>query len=224
MGYTHYWSRPATIPNDLWGKIRADFEKLILPLSDAGVQLAGALGTGPPEITAEAIRFNGVLECGHPENEELVIPYPTEDAEGVGPSSTAIVGSFYEVGITVKHRCCAGSCCCETFSLERSIELDSHNEADECGLYSGYIKTAFRPYDIAVTSALLIAKRHLGDQFVIESNGADAQWADARRLCQKVLGHGDWFGIVEEQITEDGPPIREVTLRMLIETQAPDLG
>ena len=37
MGYTHYWHRPETIPDALWAHIRSDFDKLVLPLSDAGV-------------------------------------------------------------------------------------------------------------------------------------------------------------------------------------------
>jgi hypothetical protein len=50
MGYTHYWHRPQTVPDALWDSISSDFGKLVLPLSDAGVVLAGGLGTGPPEI------------------------------------------------------------------------------------------------------------------------------------------------------------------------------
>jgi hypothetical protein len=200
MGYSHYWHRQQMIADDFWHRIRGDFEKLVLPLNDLGVVLAGGLGTGPPEITAELIRFNGPADCGHPANEELVIPYPTDEADGVGPSTTAIVGDFYGVGVLVKHRCCNGSCCYETFTLQKSMELHPGDEPEEHGLYIEYVKTGFRPYDVAVTATLLIAKRHLGDRFIINSNGADAQWSDARRLCQEVLGYGDWFGIIEKQV------------------------
>ena len=58
------------------------------------------------------------------------------------------------------------------------------------GLVYDSNKTAFRPYDIAVTAALLIAKRYLRQQLVIHSNGADAQWADAGDLCQQHPGYG----------------------------------
>jgi hypothetical protein len=34
---------------------------------------------------------------------------------------------------------------------------------------------------------------------IIHSGGGDPQWADAKRICQQVLGYGDWFGIVEEE-------------------------
>ena len=233
MGYTHYWHRPETIPDALWAHIRSDFDKLVLPLSDAGVVLAGGLGKGPPEITKDVIRFNGPEECGHSANEELVIPYPSNDAEGIGPSSTAIDGDFFGVGVTVKHRCCNGSCCYETFTLEKAID-DSREEADEDGLYVDYVKTGFRPYDIAITCVLLIAKHWLGNQFVVHSNGADAQWSDARRICHKVLGYGDWFGIIEEAIMEETitkagqdderPDERHVTRRTLTEYQPPEMS
>ncbi len=222
MGYTHYWHRPETIPDALWDRIRSDFDKLVLPLSDAGVVLASGLGKGPPEITDEVIRFNGPEDCGHPPNEELVIPYPSGDAEGVGSSATAIDGDFYGLGVTVKHRCCNGSCCYETFTFEKSMHASDHTwdkEPDNDGLNIEYVKTAFRPYDIAVTSALVIAKHYLGNQFVVHSNCADAQRSDARRICQKVLGYGDWFGIIEEPIIDDE---REVNLRNLVEYKPPE--
>ncbi len=221
MGYTHYRHRLQTIPDAVWERICRDFEKLVLPLSDMGLELAGGLGTGPPEVTDDVIRFNGLTNCGHPKNDELVIPYPSDDAHGIGPSSTAIDGDFFGGGVTVRHRCCNGSCSYETFTFEKTINLRPHSKPDKDGLYIGWVKTGFRPYDVAVTAALLIAKRHLGDRFVIHSNGADAQWADARRIWQDVLGYGDWFGIVEEQITEEWPVRREVTLRVLIEAPPP---
>jgi hypothetical protein len=52
------------IADDLWDRIRCDFEKLILPLNDRSVVLAGGLCTGPPEISNGVIRFNGPQECG----------------------------------------------------------------------------------------------------------------------------------------------------------------
>jgi len=95
------------------------------------------------------------------------------------------------------------------------------DKPDENGLHGEYVKTGFRPYDLAVTAVLLVAKHHLKDQLVIHSNGADAQWADARRLCQKVLGYGDWFGIIEEKVEEEDG--REVTLRILVELEPPEI-
>src|SRR6266700_6280343 len=104
MGYTHYWHRPGVIAQNSFHTIRSDFEQLVLPLADAGVELAGGRGEGPPEITDELIRFNGVEQCGHSNNEDIV-PYPSEDAEGIGPGSTAIDDDSEGVITQVKHRC-----------------------------------------------------------------------------------------------------------------------
>lgn len=214
MGYTHYWNRPHVMAQPVFHAIRVDFERLILPLADVGAELAGPSGEGLPDITDEAICFNGVAQCGHPRNEEITIPCPSEFSAGSGPSSTAIDD---ESGLLtmVKHRCCNGSCACETFRFPKCAESDGDEP------YHDFVKTAFRPYDVAVTAALLIAKKHLKDRLTIESNGGDRQWADARRLCQQVLGYGDWFGIVEKKIIEElpGDPSRgrEVTVRTLVE-------
>lgn len=198
--------------------IRSDFERLILPLSDVGVELAGGLGEGPPVLNDDSICFNGLRECGHSPNEELIIPYPCESAQGIGPSATAIVGEFFNVGVTVRHRCCNGQCSFETFLLARSKDLPPNAQPDEHGLFGEYVKTGFRPYDLAVTVVLLIAKRRLGDQFIVHTNGGDAQWADARQLCQRILGYGDWFGITEERVSDEGC---EVTVRTLTEIAPP---
>jgi hypothetical protein len=186
----------------LFDSIRDEFSKLILPLSDLGVPLAGWDGEGIPEISAEVISFNGQLACGHPKNEEIVIPYPAADAHGIGNSSTAIVGDFHGLGVLLQHRCCSGRCCCETFRIERVMIPYSGEEPDSSGLFIRGLKTAFRPYDIAVTAALIVAKRHLGDAFLVHTDGSEAQWIDAKRLCQDILGYGDWFGILEEPAEE----------------------
>lgn len=220
MGYTHYWSRPAIIPQTVFHAIRIDFESLILPLSDGGTQLAGAGGEGPPEITEELICFNGLNNCGHPKNDEIAVPYPLGDAEGIGPGSTAVTNADGFVTY-LKHRTCNGSCSYETFSFPRSLDGTRHSGPDKDGLFGGYVKTGFRPYDVAVTAALIVAKRHLKDQLVVEGNGGDSRWRDAKRICQRVLGYGDWFGITEEKIVAEWPgaPLRtrQAVLRRLVE-------
>jgi hypothetical protein len=224
MGYSHHWYRPPVIPEAVFRQIRADFEKLILPLADQDVPLAGWQGENEPEIHNDRIRFNGVRQCGHPENEEIFIPYPAAHARGLGPSATAILGPWYDVGVELQHRCCSGQCCHEAFLFPRDVKGGPFDKKpDANGLVLQWTKTAFKPYDIAVTAALLIAKRHLQDQLVIESNGLDAQWADAKELCQQHLGYGAWFGIVEDPRIERWPGLngtqeeREVRVRLLVE-------
>jgi hypothetical protein len=230
LGYTHLWYRTREIPNEIYDAIRTDFDKLILPLHDACVELAGPSGRGAPLINSDMISFNGLSDCGHPRTQRGVVGYPADYAEGVGPSSTAIEHRIEhpdDLAVTVKHRCCNGRCSFETFAFPRIMGADQH---DSAGLFCDSVKTAFRPYDIGVTALLLIAKRHLGDRFVVHSNGGDGQWADAKRICQEVLGYGDWFGLIEEQIIPNWRGLRDgeekswASLYALIEIRLSDLS
>jgi hypothetical protein len=226
MGYTHYWYRPLSIPTQPFETIFSDVEQIILPLADAGVHLAGGLGEGPPAITRDDIWFNGVRFCGHPANEAISIPFPSDEACGIGPSANAIQDSSEELITRIKHRCCNGCCSYETFNFPRSLPADIAGDPAANGLYIGFTKTGFRPYDIAVTATLLIAKRNLKDEFIVHTDGMDQQWSDAKRICQEVLGYGDWFGIIEEPTEERRPGDAEGTpgvIRTLIEIDPPAL-
>ena len=104
-------------------------------------------------------------------------------------------------------------------------------EADEtAGLVFYWTKTAFKPYDVAVTAALLIAKRHLREKLVIHSNGRDPQWTDAKEICQQNLGYGTWFSIIEHPHieifkTSDGVQHEHnVVDRVLVEIDPASLG
>lgn len=55
----------------------------------------------------------------------------------------------------------------------------TNEQADENGIDSEACKTAFRPYDLALTAFLLIAQHHLGSEKVVRSDGEQAQWEDA---------------------------------------------
>jgi hypothetical protein len=227
VGYTHYWYRPLVIPTDAFHAIRSDFERLILPLADFGVHLAGGLGEGLPVITDDMIWFNGVRACGHPKNETVQIPFPTDDACGVGASANAIADGSDGLITRIKHRCCDGRCSYETFLFPKSLEADETRPPEENGLYIGFTKTAFRPYDIAVTAALLVAKRNLKDQFAVHTDGTDRHWSDAKRICQEVLGYGEWFGIVEEEVEAQSSgesDTRTASVGTLIEVHPPALS
>src|SRR5947209_185914 len=131
MGYTHYWYRPPLIDTYVFHNIKTDFEKLILPLSDIGVPLASWDGQNEPELTNHGIRFNGVCKCGHPENEEIFMPYPAEHARGIGSSETAIIGSWYNLGVELRHRCCGGRCCHEPFSFPKQSDSRRRMSTEE---------------------------------------------------------------------------------------------
>jgi hypothetical protein len=186
MGYCHYWEMEPEIDRDSFSRIVADVERIVLTLYDLGVRLAGPLGKGLPEIDSEHIAFNGLWDCGHTKNEEIVIPFPAPSAAGVGSSIDAVEGSYYGMGTLLKHRACDGNCSYETFRLPRACnELDRVSD----GRFSDSCKTGFRPYDLAVQCVLLIAKHYLGDRIRVWSGGSDYHWNDARLLCYVHLSY-----------------------------------
>src|SRR3982751_6017478 len=104
MGYTHYWNRELSIPSAKFEAIKADFERIVLPLHDAGIQLGNGCGADLPVIDSEEIVFNGLAKCGHPMNSDISIPWPAAEAGGVGPNHKAEVGSWF-AGVKLDTRC-----------------------------------------------------------------------------------------------------------------------
>jgi len=160
MGYTHHWHRPPVIPDHIFDRIRADFESWCFPWrmwafpSRAG--MAGMRAGLPTKIfdsTVFAIADTQKMK-------RSFVPYPAEGARGIGPSHTAI-GDCDEF-LRLKHRCCGGSCRHETFGFPRMAEphWPISNEPGTEGMVFNWTKTGFKPFDIAVTAALLIAKRY----------------------------------------------------------------
>jgi len=56
-----------------------------------------------------------------------------------------------------------------------------------------FCKTAMKPYDVAVTSLLIIVKHYLKDGITVTSDGDIQDWADGKSLCQNTLGYGKDF-------------------------------
>jgi hypothetical protein len=196
MGYCHYWEIESEINQDSFSRVVADFQKIVLALDDLSVRLAGPLGEGLPEIDSDHIAFNGLWHCGHVRNEEIVIPFPAKDAGGIGDSINAVEGSYFGMGTLLKHRACDGNCSYETFRFSR--RCDDMAKAVN-GRYVDSCKTGFRPYDLAVQCALLIAKHHLKEQIGVWSGGTDYHWNDARRLCYLDLN----YPLVQYRIDRD---------------------
>jgi hypothetical protein len=186
VGYCHYWEIEPEIDVNSFSCVVADFQRIVLALDDLGVRLAGPLGEGLPEIDNDQIAFNGLWHCGHAKNEEIVIPFPTQNAAGVGSSTDAVEGSYLGMGTLLKHRACDGNCSYETFRLLRRCD-DPAKIAN--GRYADSCKTGFRPYDLAVQCALLIAKHHWKERIGVWSGGTDFHWNDARRLCYLQLSY-----------------------------------
>jgi len=58
---------------------------------------------------------------------------------------------------------------------------------------AGFCKTARKPYDLAVTAALIILKHHLREMITIGSDEVTAHFRPAMNLCQEILGYGEEF-------------------------------
>lgn len=66
-------------------------------------------------------------------------------------------------------------------------------ERPEHGRFFGFCKTAFKPYDLAVQAALVVAAHYLDEAVVVSSDGSLEEWEDAIALCERVLGYGRAF-------------------------------
>jgi hypothetical protein len=73
----------------------------------------------------------------------------------------------------------------ETFFVERVF---ANVPAKKSEPLFGFCKTARKPYDLAVTACLILARHHFGRHFVVTSDGSDSDWQAARDL---LLAH-DW--------------------------------
>ena len=187
MGYSHYWNRPRIIQPSTFIAIGNDLRILLPALENAGAPIANAYGREEPEIGPEFIGFNGVECCGHEKNLEVKVPWPTDDAHGIG--------SNHGIGGTLPYRTCNGECSYESLWFERCPEPQSRN-----GRIDGGCKTAFRPYDLAVTAFLVIAKHHMKGAFTVETDGTPRQWAEAFALCQEQLGYGAGSRFLNEKL------------------------
>ena len=181
MGYTHYWNRPVVIVPETYAHIVRDVQKLVEACQEVGIALAGWDGTGDPEIGPRTIAFNGVEQCHHA-NQDLGIAWPADDATGV-QSDRDTVGTWF-AGALLATRQCGGDCSHETFAFNQ-------NESDDPSDFR-FCKTAYKPYDLAVTAALIVIK-HYVPAVSVRSDGGSSQWDDARMLCTMVLGYGRDF-------------------------------
>jgi len=195
MGYTHYWRRPKEIEAIVFKAIVDDFKQLLPTFAELNVPLAGPLGTGEPRITYDSVDFNGSENCGHEPTMQLCIPWPTEDAGGLF-AGDPVVGEWF-AGSLVSTRACPGDCSYESFNFPRVLTIGSWQELDDRGLYFDCCKTAFRPYDLAVTAFLIIAKYHMGDSLRVTSDGEMQHWFDAVYLTHIHLGYGLDFRLDE---------------------------
>ena len=189
MGFTHYWYREKEIELSTMKQIVDDFTKVVKVMQPY-VDLADGLGRGTPVISYNKICFNGRNNCGHPRG-ELGIAWPSDDAGGVATAYKENVeaGDWF-AGALLQKRSCGGRCSHETMMFERIMTLRSWDTPKDNGLYFMFCKTAFKPYDLAVISLLIIAKHYLKENVKVCSDGTDEQWFDGKMLCQQELGYG----------------------------------
>ncbi len=205
MGYTHYYYVSQKYEAGEFASVVADFKKMLPALEHLGVKLADAFGENKPIINDDEIRFNGLSKCGHTQK-DLGITWPAPKAKGilkngVGTQLQQITRGNWFAGAQLESRVCGGDCSHETFSLERLGKFSPHKlEGDDFkndGLIFECTKTAYKPYDLAVTVCLVIAKHHLKKGIKVSSDGEIENWEEAMQLCQHFLGYGEGFKLEE---------------------------
>jgi len=195
MGYTHYFYREKDIDLEVMKKISSDLKKVLPEIDKGGIILAGGDGSGSPVINNNEIIFNGLENCGH-KQEELGITWPSDTAGGLANTwqENPKNGKWF-AGALLEKRACGGNCSHETLYFPRMLPIKNYHSKDDSGKYFEFCKTAFKPYDIAVTAFFIIAKYHLKTEIDVRSDGNDKDWFDAKMLCQSVLGYGFEFNI-----------------------------
>jgi len=189
MGYTHYWRREQEIDLKVMKNIVDDFKKVLPKLEEAGVPMAGGDGEGEPTINYNEVCFNGSKHCGHLPDSEIVIPWPTKDAGGIAMYVEKVKTGVWFAGAEIKKRVCDGDCSYETLYFPRHFFPEKW-EKPKKGKYFEFCKTAFRPYDLAVITFLIIAKHYLKEKIIVKSDGTNDHWFDGKLLCQMTLHYG----------------------------------
>lgn len=198
MGFLQGWRRPKSIERSTFEAIVEDFRKLVGPLRTMGVKLGDTWGQGEPVLNEECVSFNGLANCGctpvkNPLVEHLMgrllDNYVTAPSLQVAAQRTLVEHGFEysedHFDIDWAQRRCPGCCTYESFHFPRE-----QRTRENLAYLSDAVKTNRRPYDLAVSAFLLVAKKHIGHGFEIHSGGRDAWWDEPRELCQRVLGYG----------------------------------
>ena len=218
MGYTHYYYISKEFDYVGFNEVVRDFKKMVPVLEHLGVKLANAFGEDQAIINGNEITFNGLTKCGHQER-DMGITWPKPHANGVlkngvGTKLQELTNSIWFAGAQLESRVCGGDCSHETFSLERNSEAPEWRQTRK---YEGKLvfectKTAYKPYDLAVNVALIIASHRLGNQIKIGSDGEMENWTEAIQLCEHFLGYGKEFDLkFEDAKPETDPNFKEPT-------------
>lgn len=203
MGYTHYYYQKPRLNQTQFFKVARDFKKMVPVMQHLGVKLGDYHGENTPIIRPDEIAFNGFSKCGHTQK-DLGIAWPAPDAKGILKDGVRtilsdITKSNWSWGAELQARTCGGDCAHETFSL---MQESDQTPDQKTGYVFECTKTAYKPYDLAVNVALIIAKEYLKDDIVILSDGTDSNWVEGKQLCQHFLGYGENFKLDTGDILE----------------------
>jgi len=121
--------------------------------------LGGPIGEGEPEF-GEVVAFNGRVHRDRP------LP---------------------ESGVFIEASCCSAAH--EPFVFPYEDEEEARRKIAEEGSAFGSCKTNLKPYDLAVTSFLLLAKHYLDDDILLFANGYKEAMLPAAQLIERVLGY-----------------------------------
>ena len=200
MGYTHYIYRPAEIEKSAWAKIESDTKKVFEYIeSSLGIELADGLGENRPVIDGNQIIFNGSDKQPlgiWTTDEPISIAWPAPGASLNEPNADPIaekVSGQWFAGELLKQRVAPisngyGSGSYETAGLDRVVDKSGFIQTDDDGLVFECCKTAYRPYDIAVTAFYTIVKHHV-PKTRVSSDGEEEDWLDAMTICHNILGY-----------------------------------
>jgi hypothetical protein len=188
VGYTHYWTRRPVLDTSTFSLWSRDCKAIVEASARVGVRLSGPLGHGDPMVSDREVRFNGPDHCGH-RTESFGVAWPADNAAGVARhGSDSAIGEWY-AGAELESRACGGRCSHETFAIDRLYEsMGEWDNANEHGQYGEFCKTAYRPYDIAVTACLLMLARRFGDSVTVSSDGGETHWREGQQLVLIACG------------------------------------
>ncbi len=196
MGYTHMWSRPPELDRELFMKTVEDVQAILTRCRDIGMKLAGPSGAGKPELTSETIAFNGLAACEH-RYRDLGQPFASPTASGVEerePPYDANAEPWFS-GPYLDTRVCGGNCAAEPFVVDRKYMARDWDRIGPDGRFDSSCMTHFKPYDLAVTAAIMRLKERFGEAIEVSSENPDHGFDDAKRLCRELFGWGSRFEI-----------------------------
>jgi hypothetical protein len=190
------WTRTLELDREPFANAAEDVQIILSRLRDMGLRIAGPAGAGKPEMDSETIAFNGAAACGH-RYRDLGKPFASPTASGVEerePPYDAAAEPWYS-GPYLDTRVCGGNCAAQPFVMDRKYMVRDWERPIAGGHYDCECETHFKPYDLAVTAALIRIKERLGDAIEISSENPDHGFDDAKRLCRELFGWGSRFDI-----------------------------